>query len=64
MIRIGILQFLKALAMILNTAQIAALVYFLAVYSTDNFPFFTFLIAVPLVNLSVLAVFTNIDHGA
>lgn len=45
------MKILKYAAIILSFLQIAVLVYFLADNSTDNLPFFAFLIIVPAVNL-------------
>lgn len=47
------MKILKFLAIISNIAQIAFIIYFLAVYSTDNFPFFVFLFFVPMINCFV-----------
>lgn len=38
-------------AVLLNIAQVGFVVYFLAMYTTDNFPLFMFLFIVPLVNI-------------
>lgn len=38
-------------AILLNLLQIGFVVYFLMVYTTDNFPLFMFLFGVPLVNI-------------
>ncbi|MFH0739627.1 MAG: hypothetical protein V1819_00735 [bacterium] len=45
------MKILNYLAIFLSVAQIGFVVYFLAVYSTDNMPLFIFLFFVPLVNI-------------
>ena len=48
------MKILKFIAIILNLSQVAFVVYFLARYTTDNFPVFLFLFIVSAVNLFVL----------
>lgn len=48
------MKILKYIAIILSIAQIGYLGYFLMDNSTDNLPFFIFLIIVPIINLIAL----------
>lgn len=44
-------KIITAIAVLLNLAQIGFVIYFLMMYTTDNFPLFVFLLIVPLANL-------------
>lgn len=50
-------KILSLIAILLSVAQVGFVVYFLAVYTTDNVPLFIFLFFVPLVN--IIAVILN-----